>query len=80
MKLQLGINNCFAVKRWPQPHEWTEIVRAELGLELVQHSLDLSDLSHEPDAEAEAVRAACATRASERSARCSPASRRIPPT
>src|SRR4029450_3050714 len=38
---RLGINTCFAVKRWPEPELWAEIVRARLGLELVQHSLDL---------------------------------------
>jgi sugar phosphate isomerase/epimerase len=41
MKPSLGINNCFAVKRWPMPAEWAQIVGDELGLELVQHSLDL---------------------------------------
>ncbi len=60
MRLTLGINNCFAVKRWPQADEWAQIVSAELGLEFVQHSLDLSDLQHEPEAEAEAVNTACA--------------------
>ncbi len=38
---QLGINTCFAVKRWPQPSGWASVVRNELGLGLVQHSLDL---------------------------------------
>jgi sugar phosphate isomerase/epimerase len=41
----LGINTCFAVKRWPEPAAWAEIVRSRLGLEIVQHSLDLVDLS-----------------------------------
>ena len=41
MKLVLGINNCFAAKRWPMPAEWAQIVADELGLGLVQHSLDL---------------------------------------
>ena len=59
---RLGINTCFAVKRWPEPERWTEVVRDRLGLDLVQHSLDLVDL----DApwplvrrQAAAVRAAC---------------------
>jgi sugar phosphate isomerase/epimerase len=60
MKLTLGINNCFAVKRWPRPDEWAQIVREELGLEMVQHSLDLSDLDHDLDGEADVVRSACA--------------------
>jgi sugar phosphate isomerase/epimerase len=37
-----GTNTCFAVKRWPEPDEWTRIV-AELGIENVQFSLDLAD-------------------------------------
>ena len=41
---QLGINTCFAVKRWPQPERWARLVRDELRLDLVQHSLDLVDL------------------------------------
>ena len=41
MNVSLGINNCFAVKRWPLADEWAQIVADELGLELVQHSLDL---------------------------------------
>src|SRR5512143_1949343 len=40
----LGINNCFAVKRWPRTADWGPIVRERLGLRLVQHSLDLVDL------------------------------------
>jgi sugar phosphate isomerase/epimerase len=59
MKLSLGINNCFAVKRWPRPDEWAQIVSDELDLHWVQHSLDLSDLRHAPEAEAEVVRTAC---------------------
>jgi sugar phosphate isomerase/epimerase len=41
MNVSLAINNCFAVKRWPLADEWAQIVGQELGLELVQHSLDL---------------------------------------
>lgn len=44
MRLQLGINTCFAVKRWPLPADWAPIVREQLGLRLVQHSFDLVDL------------------------------------
>ncbi len=42
---QLGINTCFAVKRWPRPADWAPIVRETLGLDLVQVSLDLVDLT-----------------------------------
>ena len=31
MKVRLGINTCFAVKRWPRPDDWARIVRDELG-------------------------------------------------
>jgi D-erythrulose 1-phosphate 3-epimerase len=43
MRLLLGINTCFAVKRWPRPDDWAPLVRDRLGLRLVQHSLDLVD-------------------------------------
>ena len=61
MKVTFGINNCFAVKRWPHPSEWAAVVRDELELTVVQHSLDLTDLTGDVDldAEAGAVRAAC---------------------
>ena len=60
---RLGINTCFAVKRWPRPERWAALVRDELGLDLVQHCLDLVDLDSPPDQaidEAERLRAACA--------------------
>ncbi len=41
MHVRLGINTCFAVKRWPGVGDWAPIVRDRLGLGLVQHSLDL---------------------------------------
>ncbi len=41
MQLRLGINTCFAVKRWPRPQDWGPVVRDRLGLQLVQHSFDL---------------------------------------
>jgi D-erythrulose 1-phosphate 3-epimerase len=58
----LGINTCFAVKRWPEPERWAAIVRNDLGLGLVQHSLDLVDINASESVmmnETEAVRAAC---------------------
>jgi sugar phosphate isomerase/epimerase len=51
MRLRLGINNCFAVKRWPRPEDWAPVIRDRLDLRLVQHSLDL-------DARAKEVRIA----------------------
>jgi D-erythrulose 1-phosphate 3-epimerase len=41
MQVRLGINTCFAVKRWPLAPDWIPIVRERLGLDLVQHSFDL---------------------------------------
>jgi len=41
MHVRLGINNCFAVKRWPLPADWARVVRDELGLDIVELSLDL---------------------------------------
>jgi sugar phosphate isomerase/epimerase len=40
MRATLGINNCFAVKRWPRPDDWASIVANDLGLDLVELSLD----------------------------------------
>ena len=40
MRARLGINNCFAVKRWPRPDDWAAIVANDLGLDLVELSLD----------------------------------------
>jgi sugar phosphate isomerase/epimerase len=52
---QLGINTCFAVKRWPRPVDWAPIVRDELGLDLVQVSLDLVDVTRGADSLARSV-------------------------
>jgi hypothetical protein len=41
MKVNLGINTCFALKRWPRPADWAAVVRNDLGLDLVELSLDL---------------------------------------
>ena len=60
---RLGINTCFAVKRWPQPEGWARLVRDELALDLVQHSLDLVELDASPAEvadQAARLRAACA--------------------
>jgi hypothetical protein len=63
MRLRLGINTCFAVKRWPRPEDWAPLVRDRLGLRLVQHSFDLVDTAGRADAvaaEADGLRAAVA--------------------
>jgi sugar phosphate isomerase/epimerase len=63
MRLQLGINTCFAVKRWPRPEDWAPVVRDRLGLQIVQHSLDLVDLArpaHDIETGAAALRSTVA--------------------
>ncbi len=52
---QLGINTCFAVKRWPRPADWAPIVRDRLGLDLVQVSLDLVDVTQSEESLARLV-------------------------
>ena len=44
----LGVNNCFAVKRWPEPEAWAKIVRESMGLDVVQHSFDFVELAGPP--------------------------------
>ena len=39
----LGINNCFAIGRYPETEEWLNIVKNELELNNVQFSFDLLD-------------------------------------
>ena len=56
MTIHLGINNCFAVKRWPEPAAWAKIVRETLGLGLVQFSWDLLDPRAEASARREIVK------------------------
>ncbi len=59
----LGVNNCFAVKRWPEPAVWAAVCRERLGVEAVQYSLDLTDLglaSSVLTKQARRIRQACA--------------------
>ncbi len=37
-----GVNTCFAVKRWPEPDEWSRLL-AEMGVTHAQFSFDLAD-------------------------------------
>lgn len=65
---RLGVNTCFAVKRWPNPSSWAALVRDELGVDLIQHSLDLVDLDAPEDelrGQATDVASACAAYALE---------------
>lgn len=60
--IRLGVNNCFAVKRWVEPEEWTRICRELLGVDWVQVSLDVMDTDVDPAAWrsiARRVRRAC---------------------
>lgn len=42
-KLILGVNNCWAVKRFVKPEEWIEITATRFDLKVVQFSFDLLD-------------------------------------
>jgi len=41
-RIRLGVNNCFAVKRWPLASEWAGILE-QAGIKVVQFSYDLLD-------------------------------------
>jgi sugar phosphate isomerase/epimerase len=59
--MDLGINLSFALKRWPEPERWAEIVDERLGLRSIQFTFDLIDPwwpQAERSAMAGAVRAA----------------------
>ncbi len=60
MHVRLGINTCFAVKRWPLADDWMPIVRDRLGLSLVQHSFDLVPAGSGTDDAAALARSATA--------------------
>jgi len=47
--LHLGINTCFAVKRWPEAEQWMTIVADDLGLQHCQVSLDLFEPGLDPE-------------------------------
>ena len=42
-KVMLGIDLCFARKRWTEPKDWAKLVRDELGLKYVEFCSDLLD-------------------------------------
>lgn len=41
--MDVGVNLCFAIKRWPEPEEWARITADELGVSTVQFTMDLID-------------------------------------
>jgi sugar phosphate isomerase/epimerase len=60
VRYNLGINTSFAVKRWPEPERWAELIQ-DLDIDVVQHTLDLVELDGPLDyiaSQAQAVRAA----------------------
>jgi hypothetical protein len=57
-RYRLGVNTCFGVKRWPEPAAWGQVVAETLGLDLVQHSLDLVDLEADAPIAAQAAEVA----------------------
>ena len=42
-EMKLGVNLCFAIKRWLEPEMLASIVRDDLGIEFVQYTWDLTD-------------------------------------
>jgi sugar phosphate isomerase/epimerase len=55
MHLELGVNDCFAVKRWPRPDDWGPLIRQQLDLQIVEHSFDLIEPATDAGRQAEAV-------------------------
>ena len=41
--IDLAINSCFAIKRWPLPKQWMNIVHSSLEIGMCEFSLDLLD-------------------------------------
>ena len=41
--MNIGVNLCFAIKRWPEPEQWARIAAEELGVGTVQFTMDLID-------------------------------------
>lgn len=41
--VRLGVNTCFATKRYSEPEEWARIIGEELGVKEAQFSVDLLD-------------------------------------
>ena len=55
-RIRLGINTCFAIKRYSEPEEWAGIVGEELGVKEAQFSADLLDPLVGGEVRAEMVR------------------------
>lgn len=43
VKIRLGINTSFALRRWTQPKQWMELVHSKFELDMCELSLDLLD-------------------------------------
>ncbi|WP_104668251.1 sugar phosphate isomerase/epimerase family protein [Ensifer adhaerens] len=60
--LKLSLNNGFAMKRWPEPEVWADLIATRMGISDVQLSLDLVDLTGGPkwhERQASRIRTAC---------------------
>lgn len=44
VRIDLGVNNCFAPKRWPETETWVKIIKDKIGITTVQVSSDLLDM------------------------------------
>jgi D-erythrulose 1-phosphate 3-epimerase len=40
---KLGVDNCFAVKRWPEAIDWAKIVKNDLKLNIIEYDSDFLD-------------------------------------
>lgn len=43
VNFKLGVDNCFALKRWPEAVDWVEIINKQLQLDIVEFDSDFLD-------------------------------------
>ncbi len=43
MKINFGTDNCFCLKRWPETEDWMNIIKNDLGLDIIQFDSDFLD-------------------------------------
>lgn len=43
MEFKLGVDICFGKKRWPEPTDWTPIIKNTLGLDIIEFDSDYLD-------------------------------------
>ena len=40
---KFGVDNCFCLKRWPEPEAWMNIIKNKLGLDIIEFDSDFLD-------------------------------------